>query len=114
MGDLRVTFTDAELASIRQAAEVLGLTPEDFVRLVQPRARAAARAIAKRGGSRGGRPFDPFRARRRLKETLRPTCCASFEMAVDPLVIDASVALKWYLREDGSDAALRLLSAERP
>ena len=32
MGDLKVTFSDAELASIRQAAEGSGLSVEEFVR----------------------------------------------------------------------------------
>lgn len=32
MGDLRIPFNDAELASIRDIAERLGLTVEDFVR----------------------------------------------------------------------------------
>lgn len=34
-------------------------------------------------------------------------------MAADALVVDASVALKWYLREDGSEAALAVLACGR-
>lgn len=33
MGDLKVTFTAVELASIQRAAEGLGLTAEEFVRM---------------------------------------------------------------------------------
>lgn len=43
MGDLKVRFSEAELASIQQAAEVSGMTAEEFVRLAA--AMRAALAI---------------------------------------------------------------------